>query len=136
MVDFFQDALPKADVVTMAKGLAGGMPLAAIVGRADVLMLGEPAKKLIGTIGKDTPADPAAFDRLKAEEKAARNAGLARSKDPSAARTTTGSGNASKASKPCAARSTICSLAEMAFASGRGTNRLSTNTPGRRSCLP
>ena len=27
----------KADVVTMAKGLAGGMPLAAIVGRADVM---------------------------------------------------------------------------------------------------
>ncbi|MCU0732444.1 MAG: aminotransferase class III-fold pyridoxal phosphate-dependent enzyme, partial [Hyphomonas sp.] len=32
----------KADVVTMAKGLAGGMPLAAIVGRADVMDAANP----------------------------------------------------------------------------------------------
>lgn len=32
----------KADIVTMAKGLAGGMPLAAIVGRADVMDAANP----------------------------------------------------------------------------------------------
>nr|HPG88897.1 aminotransferase class III-fold pyridoxal phosphate-dependent enzyme [Hyphomicrobium sp.] len=32
----------KADVVTLAKGLAGGMPLAAIVGRADVMDASNP----------------------------------------------------------------------------------------------
>ncbi|MEQ1714495.1 MAG: 4-aminobutyrate--2-oxoglutarate transaminase [Hyphomicrobium sp.] len=38
----FEHAGIKADIVTMAKGLAGGMPLAAIVGRADVMDAANP----------------------------------------------------------------------------------------------
>lgn len=42
----------RADVVTMAKGLAGGMPLAAIVGRADVMDAAPPG----GLLAELTPA--------------------------------------------------------------------------------
>lgn len=38
----FEHAGVKADVVTLAKGLAGGLPLAAIVGRADVMDASNP----------------------------------------------------------------------------------------------
>ena len=38
----FEHAGIKADVVTLAKGLAGGLPLAAIVGRADVMDASNP----------------------------------------------------------------------------------------------
>jgi 4-aminobutyrate aminotransferase len=70
----------KADVVTLAKGLAGGMPLAGIVGRADVMDAANPGG-LGGTYAGNPVACAAAhavLDIIEGEKLCARSADIGR----------------------------------------------------------